>query len=192
MTDDNTCQGGCTFDTNQAGLYRTEGGANIEQQLDQYITENLPGCVGDFDEYRKQGCTVTELSEPTVTSNVATEDVFFVGQYPLRITCDDQSFDLNDYYVNIDLNLKEMYDLAVNLTNLQAQNAFLEQATLLLLSTYGGLDSNRLPPFRQMLFGGSLDTVYWVKSRVIETIQGLLSSHIPLIQKYSGPISNLQ
>jgi len=182
MTSPNSCEGGCEFGTNTVGLYRTDGGVNIEQQLDQYVTGNLRDCVGDFEEFQKQGCTVTETGAPEVTSNVAEDDVFFTGTYPLRVTCDDQSFALDEYYVTIPLKLKQLHELAVNITNLQAQNAFLEQATILILTSYAGLDEGELPPFRDLNVGPPSRNVYWLKHEVLNTLQNLVGAYIPLIQ----------
>lgn len=182
MSSDNDCQSDCTFTTNRPNLFQTEGGTNIEQQLSQYITDNLASCVGNFETYRQRGCTVNALDPPRVTATVAEDDVFFVGDYPLRVNCEDQSFDVSEYYVSIPLNLREMYELALNITNTQATTAFLEQATITLLTTFSGTEPGKLPPFRDLGVGPPSRSVYWIKYDVLNNIQQLLTAYIPLIQ----------
>jgi len=182
MKSKNTCEQDCIFDSERPPLYRAGGTYGIETQLDKYINNNLKACVGNFEEFRRQGCTVQERAPPEVTTNVAEEDIFFVGKYPLRAICDEQTFDVEDYYVSVNLNLKEIYNLATDLTNFQSENFMLEQATKTLLTTYGGVQADRLPPIRALNVGPPSPSVYWVKIDVLEKIKGLLMSYIPLIQ----------
>jgi hypothetical protein len=96
MKSPNKCKENCQFDTKRPPLYRNEGSTSIEAQLDKYVTENLKSCLGEFEEYTKQGCTVQELGTPQVKANIVEEDVFFVGKYSLRAICEGQTFDIED------------------------------------------------------------------------------------------------
>jgi hypothetical protein len=179
----NTCLGEeCDFGSERPGLYRSDGGINIEGQLDAYVTSNLRDCLGNFDEYRQRGCTVQELGEPKVTANVAVEDVFFVGKYQLRAVCEEQTYDLEDYYVSIELNMKEIYELGTELANFQLQQRFLEQVTKNLISTFSSLDTSKLPPTRQLEVGPPKPGKFWIKFEVLQKIKSLLTAYIPLIQ----------
>lgn len=172
----------CVFDSKRPGLYRGEGALSIEAQLDGYVTNNLRSCLGNFEDYQKRGCTVQELGEPKVTANVAQDDVFFVGKYPLRANCAGHSYDIEDSYVTIDLNLREIYNLASELTNYENQYRMLESVTKSLIYSFSDVDSAKLPPPRDLKVGPPQPGVFWIKSEVGKTLKGLLASYIPLIQ----------
>lgn len=182
MKSPNSCQTDCVFDSKRPGLKRTDGGVNVEMQLDTYITENLPACIGEVDTYEQRGCTLEVLSRPQVTSTVTDEDVFFVADYPHRVTCEDQSFDTNEFTATLPVNLPSIFELATNLTNYQSQYAILEQATKTIIDTYSGVDSNKLPPFRAFEAGPPSAGTYWIKFTILDKLKSLLAAHIPLIQ----------
>ncbi len=182
MKSRNDCLKDCLFESKRPGLYRADGGVNIEAQLDEYVTSNLRDCLGNFEEYSTAGCTVQELGEPKIIANVAANDLFFVGTYPLRAVCESQSFDMEDYYTTINLNLREIYNLATELTNYESQERVLEQATKALISTYSEVDSSRLPPPRALEVGPPQAGTFWIKFKILEQLKGLLMSHVPLIQ----------
>ncbi len=182
MKDKNDCEQNCQFDSKRPLLYRAQGGNSIEKQLDDYITANLRDCLGDFEAYRQTGCIVEETGSPAITTNIAEDDVFFVGKYQLRATCEGQTFTLEDYYVPIPLNLKEIYTLATNITTLETQHRIFEAATLNLIDVYSGLDSDRLPPIRDLEVGPPGPGTYWIKHDVLNLIKQLLMSNIPIIQ----------
>ncbi len=172
----------CEFDSKRPGLYRGEGTLSIEGQLDEYVTKNLRSCLGNFEDFQKRGCIVQELSEPKVTANIATDDVFFVGKYPLRANCGGHSYDIEDSYVTIDLNLREIYNLATELTNFEKNGRMLESVTKTLIYTFSDVDSSKLPPPRDLDVGPPQPGVFWVKSEVAKKVKNLLTAYIPLIQ----------
>ena len=185
MKSENDCKKDCAFDTLRPGLYRSDGGNSIESQLDKYATDNLRDCLGNFEDYVKQGCQVQELGQPKVTANIAEEDVFFVGKYPLRALCGSQTFDVEDSYVSIPLNLKEIYNLATELTNFENENRILEQTTKNIIYTFSEVDTSKLPPPRALNVGPPQPGTFWIKFEVLKKLKGLLTSYIPLIQPSS-------
>ncbi len=183
MSSKNKCgPGACEFSSERPGLYRGDGGTNIEAQLDTYITKGLSDCLGNFQEFKQRGCDVQELSEPKVTTNIAQEDIFFTGKYSLRAVCAEQSYEMEDYYVNIDLNMREIYELATELANFQLQQRFLEQVTKNLIATYGNMDSSMIPPTRKYEVGPPKPGMFWIKNDILQRIKTLLTAYIPVIQ----------
>ncbi len=172
----------CIFDSKRPPLYRSGGSLSIESQLDRYVTSNLKECLGNFQDFIKRGCDVQEISEPQVTSNVAQEDVFFVGKYSLRAVCGEQSYDLEDFYVSIDLNLLEIYNLATELVNFEMQEQILESATKKIIYAFSAKNREKLPPPRAFDGGPPKPSLFWIKIEVLQNLKGLLMSHIPLIQ----------
>lgn len=182
MKSRNECTKDCIFDSNRPPLYRSQGGNSIEVQLDNYVTNNLRSCLDNFKEFGRKDCTVTEEGEPEVTANVAEEDVFFVGKYPIRVTCGAQTVSLENYYVSIPLNLREIYNLATTLTAYESEYRLLEQATTTVIEGFSGRDSSKLPPPRDMDVGSPSPGTFWIKYEVGKKLQRLLMSYIPLIQ----------
>jgi len=175
----------CLFDSKRPPLYRSGGSLSIEAQLDDYITKNMRGCLGNFEDFKKRGCNVEERGEPKVTANVAKDDVFFVGKYPLRATCGQQSYDVDEFYVTIDLNLREIYNLATEITNFQSQYRLLEEVTKQLIYTFSELDSEKLPPPRALQVGPPMPSMFWIKFEVERKLRMILESYIHFIQTSS-------
>lgn len=180
MKSPNKCEENCIFDTKRPPLYRSEGSTSIETQLDEYITKNMKNCLGNFEAYKK--CRVQELGEPKVTTNIAEQDVFFIGKYPLRAVCEGQTFDIEDSYVTIDLNFKEIYNLSSELASFENTDRILEQVTKNLISTFGEIDPAKLPPMRSFQIGPPKPGQFWIKYDVLDKIKTILVSYIPFIQ----------
>lgn len=185
LSSDNRCvPPDCIFDSKRPGLRRGDEGLTIEGQLDDYVSGNLRSCLGNYEDYQKRGCTVQETGEPKVTSNVAQDDVFFVGKYPIRAVCGSQSYDIEDYYVKLDVNLREIYNLATELTNHEKDQRMLESATKNILYSFSDVNPEKLPPPRDMDVGPPKPGVFWIKSEVKKELTGLMTSYIPLIQVF--------
>ncbi len=185
MKSDNKCENNCQFDTKRPFLSRTEGANSIEAQLDEYVAENLQACLDNFQELQRKGCTVVEEGKPEITTSVAKYDVFFVVKYPLRATCGKQTFKLEDYYVSIPLNLMEIYELATKITNMEMENRILETATVNVIETFSGADSESLPPPRELEAGPPKPGVFWIKYNVLQQLKGLLAAYVPIIQVWN-------
>jgi len=182
MKSDNDCRDECIFASSRPPLRKKDGDGSIEQQLDDYIADNLATCLDNFEQFKQQGCTVQELSGPIVKTTVADKDVFFTGDYGLRATCGDQSFEIRDFYVTIDLNLAEIYTLATEVTNLQIENRFIDEATKNLLYVFSELDPDKLPPPREFEYGPPMAGTYWIKYEVMKKFKNMLVTYVPLIQ----------
>ncbi|HLF54714.1 MAG TPA: hypothetical protein VI612_03265 [Candidatus Nanoarchaeia archaeon] len=185
MKSDNKCEQNCQFDTKKPLLRRTEGANSIEEQLDEYISSNLQACLDRFQELQRKGCSVVEEGKAEVATNIAKFDVFFVVKYPLRGTCGKQTFALEDYYVSIPLNFVEIYDLATKITNMEIENRILETATVNVIETFSGIDSENLPPPRDLDVGPPKPGTYWIKYNVLQKLKGLLVAYVPIIQVWN-------
>ncbi len=183
MKSSNKCNEGCEFDSKRPPLKREDGGRNIEQQIDDYVNQNLPECVLTV---QPPGCQVQQADDPFIQSHITEKSVYFDGKYKLTATCEDQTAIVDEYYISLDVNLGDMYDLATNITNFQIQYNMLEQATTTILGLYSGVDSNKLPPYRALEFSGPNPGEFWIKSDVKEKIKSYLTSHISLIQVFGA------
>lgn len=175
MKSKDACTENCEFASKRPPLKGNSLG--IAEQLSTYVNKNLPACTANVG---VRGCTVSAANDPSLTTTIG-QRVLISGQYPLRVLCESQSFTADQFTVEIDVNLEEIYELATNLTNFQIKEHILEQATTTILQTFASKDS-RIPPFRDLEFGPPGAGSYWVKYEVIKEVEKLLTSYIPFIQ----------
>ncbi len=152
----------------------------MEEQLTAYTLEHLGLCIHEFEELEKQGFTVAEQGAATITTVIGNDAVFVQMQYPLVISKEGTTSSLENWYVELDVPLYDIYTAANDVVMMQIRNQFLEQIMLNIISAYGGVDEERLPPIAAFTEGYII--VYWVKQNVKEQLGKYLETYIPLIQ----------
>ncbi len=153
---------------------------SMEEQVATEVAEHLPSCLGAFASLEEQGFTVTPTTAPTVETIVTAASVFIQLQYPLSISKEGSMTQLQKWYVEIPVPLQDIYSAATEVLTLQVKDQFLEQILLNIISTYSGLDEERLPPLAGFTEGYAV--VYWMKNVVKEQLQQYLNTYIPLLQ----------
>jgi len=175
----NTCKGNCQFSSKKPDLRDTDN--SIEKQLERYIDLRIKDCVGDFESFTDQGYIITENEELKTDVVIASKDVVVSVNYPLTVERQDRKLDIDQFVVNVPVNLEKVYDLAARVSNLEIEHRFIEKHVMNLIAAFSGIDREKLPPMSDMQFKfGS--TVSWVKSDVKNKITDLLTSYIPLFQ----------
>lgn len=182
MKSKNSCEDDCEFTSKRPALYKQGGAVSIEQQLDEYITQEIQKET-NF-ENALPNCEVTALSSPQTTTTITEQDIYFTLNWPLRATCSQGTYTIEDYYVPLDLNLKEMFEVATEITNFQAQNQMLEQATKNIIDLFSDVNPNKLPPTRELDIGVFEQGEIWIKYDVTQDLKSTLASYIPLIQAF--------
>ncbi len=150
----------------------------MTDDLNTYISEHLQDCLADFTGI--EGYSVETLNTPELTTKVTNDAVVIELQYPLTVTTETSTSTLKNWEVTLDVPLEEIYNDAVEITNMEIRNQFLEQITLNIISAYSGIDEERLPPLAGFTEGYAV--VYWVKQLVKEQLGKYLKTYIPLIQ----------
>ena len=187
----NDCTGECRFSSLRPELYRKAGAVSIEGQLDAYVNEHLEDCLAGFEPFTAQNFEITAIGDVETETTIAKEGVFFVVKYPLRITRADQIFTIKEYMAQMDVNLARIYELATDLTNLEAETGVVERFTVETVAAFSALDKDMLPPSHDfdVQFGPG---IIWFKSRIAEGIKEILTSYIPMLQvgntRYYMPI----
>lgn len=154
---------------------------DMEDQMNHYIEENLPVCLGGFSELKEQGFEITELDNPLVQAIVTERDVIFILDYPLRITKNDLEVKTKYFRIRQDVNLRRLYNLALQLTFDQINGQRLENFLLMnLIAVYSGPDFSKLPPITSSTTGFA--TVFWAKPQVELMLKDLISTYIPFLQ----------
>ena len=181
MSSDDDCRQNCRFETKRVPLRKEQGFPSFESQIDDYVKENLEECLNGFEKFEKFGFIVEPRGTPKVETTITPEDVFITLEYPLRITRGETSHDIKNFVAELDVKLKNIYDLATRITNAQIQHTYLERVTRTIIDLFSGLDSKALPPTSELEITLSPGT-YWIKHSVKEKLKQLLQIYIPFIQ----------
>ena len=181
-----------SYSSQKPALYaREDPELSIETQLSRFTEENLDECLNKYAALEAEGFVVeapaleedsNELKEVQVT--VADQSVNFWLKMEVKGSKGAATTDMNQFYVSVPIRLKQMYDAASQIASVEQNYSFLELQALDLLTTYAGVDTNRLPPMEQMTFNSPVPVV-WAEADVKLKTEGLLSSNVPML-RYLG------
>ncbi len=183
MASPNTCGRDCQFVKRRPPLHRADGTGSIEEQLEAYISSRLIECAGGFAAAGLEGTAVTPTGEPRVRVTVGDQDVSAIAQWPLDVRTAESTQTLDAFASVLDVNLREMYEMADRLSSLQDEHRYLEKAARNLIDSFSGTDPGKLPPITDLTFdraGG----VTWQKQEVRERLTDILATYIPFIQVF--------
>lgn len=152
----------------------------MEEQINAYVTEKIGICLNNFEQMEAMGFTIFAAEKPSVTSAIADKNVYVQLIYPLTISKEASASKLENWYVELNVPLENIYNAANEIVAMEIRNQFLEQITLNIISAYSGLDEERLPPIAAFTEGYAV--IYWMKQTVKEQLGKYLKTYIPLIQ----------
>jgi hypothetical protein len=180
MKSPNSCQNNCEFDSKRPDLFSSRK-VNIEDQLKMYIDEKVRENAGAFEEITQLGYKITEKARPNSKVNIREKDILVVLDWKLSVEKAESKYEIKDFYSLVDLNFKEIYDLATDLINMQIEYAFAENAVKSLIYSFARKDKNALPPVSDFEFSFGAGT-YWIKSEVEKKVRQMLVSYLPMLQ----------
>ncbi|MFC1774695.1 hypothetical protein ACFLZN_00075 [Nanoarchaeota archaeon] len=183
LASENDCEGNCIFETKRPELRRTPGAVSVEGQLDEYLEENIPDCI-NFKEL-EEDYIVTPEGKLQVETIVTRGEVVFKIKYPLVVKKGTVEDRVDKFIARLDVDLMSIFNLAVDVTNHEAEFRFLEQYTRNLIDGFADLDSDAIPP----VSGFVVDIgpgVFWIKRDVEQRLQEILHAYIPLLQVYGA------
>ena len=187
----NLCTGTCEFKSVPGSrLFLNErdttgsSSVSIEEQINDYILANIDSCLRDFEVFETQGFDITQdIAKRKVDITILDRNVLLSMEMPVTVKKDGVDKKLKDFFIELPVDLKGLYELAKSITQLEAEQRFLERNFLSVIVGYSGIDTNKLPPMSAMeisLKGGEI----WVKSEVKKLIEGALTSHVSLLQVF--------
>lgn len=176
MKSPNTCTGTCSFDQSL-----TPNNQKIQQQLKEYVEENLQYCTRQFEQFPKFEIKDTK---PEAETNIGVSNVQINVIYPLEISTDSRETKISKFFVNVDLNLRKILDAARNIAKIELEKKFLEYSDIELISAYSGVESNLLPPFSASEM--KIKNVFWTSFEVKNRLQKLFEEKYTLIQAESA------
>jgi len=181
-----------SYSSKKPALYaKDDPELSIEAQLSRFVQENIGQCLGKYTAFTGAGFTVDapaldenskELKE--VQAIVTDTGVNFWLKMDLKAGKGDAKTEMTQFYVSVPVHLKQMYDAAAEIASVEKNYTFLESQALDLLTTYAGVDSNRLPPMEQMTFNSPVPVI-WSEADVKLKTESLLTSNVPML-RYLG------
>ncbi|MBR9676624.1 hypothetical protein GOV04_00595 [Candidatus Woesearchaeota archaeon] len=184
----NTCNTPCQFDSKMPPLRKTDEAliistqSAIEVQIERYVEQQLPVCLGGFEQFKTQGFSVEVNDNPEVTAHIARLDTAVALKYPLELKREGlRSTKIENFIVRHDVNLQRAYDAAQTVLLSNVQNEYFERPIIQAIAAFSGVDENKLPPMASYGYGDT-PVVTWQKSAVEEPLTDLLAIHTPLYQ----------
>ncbi|MCK4589665.1 MAG: hypothetical protein KAT77_04420 [Nanoarchaeota archaeon] len=157
---------------------------DMEDDLARYVDLELARCLDGYSSFVPLGFEVEE--EGFVTrAEIVPGIVKFLVSHPLTIKKGAGEAELENFYVEIDVELLHMYEIASLIAESQQNYSFLEQHTLNLIEIFSDVDENKLPPMTDNTFEDS-ENIKWKKEEVVEDLKVILMSYIPFLRYYQS------
>ncbi|MBI5398000.1 hypothetical protein HZB03_00920 [Candidatus Woesearchaeota archaeon] len=170
----NDCKKNCKAGSNRPALYKTAGDNSIESQIDKFVNRHLATCLGGFSQFKEQGFTFQILGEPKTDAHVTDKDVAVLVTYPLSVGRAGRVTDVQKYFTSVPVKLKQVYELASEIVNIEAENAVFETHTMNLISMYSWPSSpSKLPPISDTRFDPG-DYMFWTRSDTQRKMESLV------------------
>ena len=189
MTSPDSCvsTNSCTFSSNKPDLEASM--ISIEGFLEEYIESEIHTCFDGFRSLRRNGFEIEERGPPVVDVTIATSDVFVEVRMPITAGLDGRAQDLSIYNTLLDVNLREIYNIASLIADYQANNAFLELQLIELIALYSGTGRDSLlpPVFDPAVSQFETDRRHiWTRTEIKSSLMSILASYIPLFSVYES------
>ncbi len=185
MKSPNDCAGTCIFDTLKPQLEKESPSDNsIESQVDKYIISKLPACLDNYAPFAGQGYTIEIIGDIVPTTTVTESDVRVYLEYPMRVSKGDFSGELSQFNTFLPLDIRNIYELATEIAEKQAELSFIERHTLNLITDFSALDKNSLPPKTASTFGFN-QGMFWSETKVKQQIEQMLTSYLSGLQVFN-------
>ncbi|MBI2565268.1 hypothetical protein HYV79_04790 [Candidatus Woesearchaeota archaeon] len=183
LSNSNQCDrtGNCEFKQNKPSF------TSIQQDLTKKLKEQIPICIALVQ--TMPGYEVKAKEQPFFDILFQKESISALVKYPLEIKKGEVVKTIDQFLAVVDLNLREILDLADTVTQYEAVSGFLGTFSYNIINYYMGLDENEIPPSNAYTFDFSAGK-YWTKSKVKETVKTLLTSFTPFLK--AGGTQNYQ
>ncbi|MFP4645477.1 MAG: hypothetical protein ACLFNB_02420 [Candidatus Woesearchaeota archaeon] len=153
---------------------------SIEENLEQYVLDNIDSCIDDFsslDMYE-----IEENGDPSVNTILANGKTDFVLNYPIEIrslTQEGNKKEVERFRASFDVDLVNMYRFADEIMAYEREYNIYETKTMDLVNMYAGLDSE-LPPTSELRFFKSQKGP-WIQTRVKQLLQSEVLPYMVLM-----------
>ncbi|MCF7861688.1 hypothetical protein K9M79_05560 [Candidatus Woesearchaeota archaeon] len=179
----NSCTTDCSCGSNKPALYKSQGDPSVENELKQYIEGNIGSCLSTFSEIKQFGFDVETKGNPDVTTYVNDDGVKVSMDYTIILLRGSEKYIYDKYETTLNVKLREIFDLATEVIDLEQEFTFFERFMINLLAVYSmpGPRADRLPPMSAQTIDVRTP-VFWKLSDVRDRIEDALVSNVPLFQ----------
>jgi hypothetical protein len=183
LKSENDCSGNCEFGSNRPALRKDSSGNSIEGQLDKYIERELAKCINNFQQFKEQGFIITERGPMKSDARVAEKEVLLLLDYPISVELQGRKTDISQFYTKLDINFREIYNFATDITNSEIQMYFLELHAMNMIATYSWpASTDKIPPIADFTWGFG-DYKIWTRTETQQKIESnVLTVGVPMIQ----------
>jgi|GEM_PF-1032404 len=169
---------------------------SVEAQLSRFVKENIDGCLGNYGAFVQEGfivqdgeSTLSDSGKSTVPTDVevtvAANTVNFWLKRDILVKKGSDATTMEEFYVKIPLQLQKYYAVAEEITGVEQNFSFLERQALDLITTYSGVDREKLPPTEAVRFD-AIPKAFWLEKDVVANLKGLLVANVPLLRYYGA------
>ena len=183
LSSKNDCDGDCAFSTKQPPLYTFQGESSIEAQLEGYVEENIDNCLKEFTPLAIKGLSVSGDDDREVNVIVTDTSVAIAMEQEVTAEGPSSRTRLNSFVVQLPVHLKDIYDLANNITVMEKENSFLGKHSRQLISSFSQMSPTKLPPVGAVDIQLGPGTI-WVKRNVEQDMIDILQQYVPLLQVF--------
>ncbi len=156
----------------------------MQEELENYVTRELNGCVGDFEAFKEKGYGIKKGS--INVKALFGESVWIDVHFPINVTRGDVSYVIDRFNLEVPINLKKIHDVASRLADYEEMYAYLEEFSLDLIGKYsfrGGkkVQPSLLPPkrFTDVNFDCSYET--WDINEVKGYLKAIFQKNLPYL-----------
>ena len=153
---------------------------SMEEEVSKYVSMKFLDCINEFESFEDRNILVEPEGPHGVMTDIIEDKVYVQVNYPLKVEYSGKTESMENFYGELNADLMGAYEAAKEITELQIQQQFLEQILMNLITAYGGIDSERLPPIGGITEGYVVEI--WTESNVRDDLEKYLQSNIPLIQ----------
>ncbi|MFH1133012.1 MAG: hypothetical protein V1735_00830 [Nanoarchaeota archaeon] len=120
---------------------------SVESQLDNFVERHFEACIQDFKPLEAQGFQITEKGPLVVTSAVRdSNSVQVFASYPLEVAKAGTRTDMTQFLATFPHSLYELYGMAKEIRDWEANSCFLEWTTIEMYTTMANVKSDSYPP----------------------------------------------
>jgi len=160
----------CDFKSNAPSIQ------DMEKSIENYINTNLKNCVNDF-EFLQNQYEIEILDEPKSDVKIGTS-LSISLDYPVKINTFTGEFSHSQSSINLQVNLKQIHEIAKEITDYEIDNSFIERIVFNLISAYSSIDSE-FPPIAGTELG--YERSIWIKSIVRNHAQDMIRDSMFLL-----------
>ncbi|MBI4139778.1 hypothetical protein HY483_02335 [Candidatus Woesearchaeota archaeon] len=164
----------CVLSSKMPYLLKSDGSPSVEGAVEKVSKQFLLDCIADFSQLKNSGFTVVPKSSPSFSATINDRGVVGVLKYPIIVTRDDKSYNIETFYSNVEVPIKDLYELSSAITKEAGDSNFLEYSVINYLDMFTGLDDDSLPPISDLDL--SLSPKSW---NVLDVKEKVSSSIIP-------------